>query len=205
MQVHVLAVFTVALLIAVATPGPGILAVVSCSLGRGFREAVAMVCGMVVGDLIYFSLAVLGMAALAHSTGEFFLVVKIVGGAYLIWLGLKLWRTQSEIKIDGLAAGSGNGFRRNLIAGLTVTLSNPKTIAFYAGLLPTVIDLSRLSLTDALTMGMIVIVVVGSIPTLYAVAAARARRFFSASRRMKQMNRAAGTMMIGVGVAVVSQ
>lgn len=205
MQVHVFAVFTLALMIAVATPGPGILAIVSCALGRGFRDAVAMTCGMVVGDLIYFSLAVLGLAALAHSLGDFFLIVRLAGAAYLVWLGLKLWRAKVEIAEADPALSSARGLRRSLVAGLTVTLSNPKAIAFYAGLLPTVIKLDQLSLGDALVMGVIVITVVGGIPTLYAVAAFRARRFFNSSRRMKVMNRSAGTMMIGAGVAVAAQ
>jgi threonine/homoserine/homoserine lactone efflux protein len=205
MQVHVFAVFTLALMIAVATPGPGIFAIVSCALSRGFRDAVAMTCGMVIGDLIYFSLAVLGMAALAHSMGDFFLIVKLVGAAYLVWLGLKLWRAKVEVAVTDPALPSTHGFGRNLVAGLTVMLSNPKAIAFYAGLLPAVVKLDQLSLGDTLVMGLIVIGVVGGIPTLYALAASRTRRFLGSSRRIKVMNRTAGTMMIGAGVAVASQ
>ena len=205
MQVHIFAVFTLALMIAVATPGPGILAVVSCALGRGLRDAVAMTCGMVIGDLVYFSLAVLGMAALARSMGDFFLIVKLAGAAYLVWLGIKLWRTKIEIAVAPSAALSGRGFKRSLVAGLTVTLGNPKAIAFYAGLLPTVVALDQLSRSDALVMGLIVVAVVGGIPTLYALLASRTRRFLGSARRMKVVNRTAGTMMIGAGVAVVSQ
>jgi threonine/homoserine/homoserine lactone efflux protein len=203
MQAHVLAVFTVALAVAVATPGPGIVAVVSCALGRGFREAAAMTCGMVVGDLVYFSLAVLGLAALARSMGDFFLIIKLAGAAYLVWLGLKLWRAPVSPGFPaGLPPGPPRGFWRSLAAGLTVTLGNPKAIAFYGGLLPSVISLDRLTAGDAVTMGLIVIGVVGGIPTLYAFGAARARRFFGSSRRMRLMHRTAGTMLIGAGVAV---
>jgi threonine/homoserine/homoserine lactone efflux protein len=202
MQTHVFAVFTLALAIAVATPGPGIFAVVSCALGRGFRDAVAMTCGIVVGDLIYFSLAVLGMAALAHSMGDFFLIVKLMGAAYIIWLGFKLWRAKAEVPLEMGSRSVERGFKRSFIGGLTVTLSNPKAIAFYAGLLPTVVDLDRLSASNAILMGVIVVFVVGAIPTLYALAASRTRRFFGSPRKMKLMNRTAGTVMIGAGVAV---
>jgi len=205
MQIHLFAVFTVALAIAVATPGPGILAVVSCSLGRGLRDALSLICGMILGDLIFFMLAVAGMAALAHSMGELFLVVKLAGAAYLIWLGLRLWRTRSRAALADSTASSGLGFRRSFAGGLTLTLSNPKTIAFYAGLLPTVIDLDRLSRSDAGVMGLVVIAIVGGIPTIYALAAARARGFFNSAARMKVMNRTAGTMMIGAGVAVATR
>jgi threonine/homoserine/homoserine lactone efflux protein len=92
MHAPVLIAFAAALAVAVALPGPGIFAVVSCALGRGLRDALALIAGIVVGDLIYFAFAVLGMAALARSMGELFAVVKLAGAAYLIWLGVKLWR-----------------------------------------------------------------------------------------------------------------
>jgi threonine/homoserine/homoserine lactone efflux protein len=197
MHPSVLAAFAVALAIAVAIPGPGIFAVVSCAIGRGFREAPVLICGVIIGDLVYFYLAVLGMAALAHSMGEFFFVVKFAGAAYLIWLGLKLWRQ----KPAGMSAPAGGaapqrGFRRSLIGGLVVTVSNPKA---------TFIDLKSLSVGDAGAMGAIVVLVVGGIPAAYAYAAARSRRFFDHPSRMKLMHRTAGTMMIGAGVTVAAQ
>ncbi len=206
MHPSVLAAFAVALAIAVALPGPGIFAVVSCAIGRGFREALAMICGIIIGDLIYFYLAVLGMAALAHSMGELFIVVKFAGAAYLIWLGVKLWRQRPA----GMSAPAGGvapqrGFKRSLLGGLMVTVSNPKTIGFYAGLLPTFIDLEKLSVGEAVAMGAIVVATVGGIPAAYAYAAASSRQFFNHPSRLKLMHRTAGTMMIGAGVTVAAQ
>lgn len=205
MQIHIFAVFTVALAIAVATPGPGMLAVVSCSLGRGLRDALSLICGIILGDLTYFILAVAGMAALAHSMGDLFLIVKLAGAVYLMWLGFKLWRTKSSVTLNDSTTSPNLGFKRSFVGGLTLTLSNPKTIAFYAGLLPTVINLDNLSRSDAGVMGIIVVFVVGGISVLYALAASRARRFFNRANRMKAMNRTAGTMMIGAGVAVATR
>lgn len=205
MQAHVFLVFSVALAIAVASPGPGVISVVSCALGRGFRDAVAMTAGIVVGDLMFFTLAVLGLAALAHSLGDFFLIVKLGGAAYLVWLGVKLWRATGEVAVEVAGPLAARGFQRSFLAGLGVTLSNPKAIAFYAGLLPSVIKLDQLSTGDALVMGMIVVLVVGGIPTLYALAASRTRRFLGNQRRMKIVNRTAGTLMIGAGIAVAAQ
>lgn len=206
MEAHNFLIFAVALSIAVATPGPGIFAVTSCAIGRGFREAVAMTCGVVIGDLIFFLLAALGMTALAHSMGELFLLVKFAGAGYLIWLGIKLWRARVEPTPEGrLAASAPRGFLRNLLAGVALTLGNPKTIAFYAGLLPTFVDLQKLTAGDMVVMMLIMLPVVGGIPTAYAYAAARARRFLNNQRRVQLMNRTAGTMMIGSGVAVAAR
>lgn len=206
MHLSVLAAFAAALAIAVALPGPGIFAVVSCALGRGLRDALALIGGIILGDLIYFYLAVLGLAALARSMGEFFIVVKFAGAAYLIWLGIRLWRERpaAPAAVDRPEAAP-RDYRRSLLAGFMVTISNPKTIAFYAGLLPTFIDLGKLSAGDALAMGGIVILTVGLIPAAYAVAAAGSRRFFHRPERMRLMNRTAGTMLIGSGVTVAAQ
>ncbi|MDI1248086.1 MAG: LysE family translocator [Lacunisphaera sp.] len=204
MHLSVLAAFAVALAIAVALPGPGIFAVVSCALGRGLRDALALIGGIILGDLIYFYLAVFGMAALARSMGEFFIVVKLAGAAYLIWLGLKLWR-QEPAGPALAAAASPRNYRRSFLGGFMVTIGNPKTIAFYAGLLPTFIDLEQLSAGDAALMGLIVILTVGLIPAAYAVAAAGSRRFFQSPARMRLMNRTAGTMLVGAGVTVAAQ
>jgi threonine/homoserine/homoserine lactone efflux protein len=178
-----------------------------------------MTCGLVIGDLTYFTAAILGMAALAHSMGELFFIVKLAGAAYLIWLGIKLWRAKIDLPpadeqqpqdaaLVASIAMTGRKERShlgNLLAGLGVTLGNPKTIAFYAGLLPTFIDLQRLTLPTALAMAGIVILLVGGIISAYAVAAAQARGLLNNRRYLKLVNRTAGTMMIGAGVTVATQ
>jgi len=206
MHLTILLAFAAALAIAVAIPGPGIFAVVSCALGRGLRESLALIVGIIIGDLLYFTLAVLGLAALARSMGDFFVVIKLAGAAYLVWLGLKLWRQPPVVmSAAGEVTGQPRGFQRSLLGGLMVTLGNPKTIAFYAGLLPTFVDLDRLSAGDALAMGAIVVLLVGLIPATYAFAAAGSRRLLAQPGRLRIMNRVAGTMLIGTGVTVAAR
>jgi threonine/homoserine/homoserine lactone efflux protein len=207
MQATLLLTFTVALAIAVALPGPGIFSVVSCAIGHGFRHALALTAGIVLGDVIFFGLAVLGLAALARSLGELFFFVKLAGALYLIWLGVKLWRSRPQSPVDAPAdpATPERSYGRDFVAGFLITISNPKTIGFYAGLLPTFIDLERLRLIDVAAMTGIVILVVGLIPAAYAYAAAKSRRFFQSAGRVKLMNRTAGTMMIGSGITVATR
>jgi threonine/homoserine/homoserine lactone efflux protein len=211
MDVKSLLIFAVALAIAAGIPGPGVLAVVSCAIGRGLKSALVMTCGLVIGDLIYFTAAILGMAALAHSMGELFFIVKLMGAAYLIWLGVKLWRAKIDLRPaehtpnTALSAPRRRGFLRTLLGGLGVTLGNPKTIAFYAGLMPTFIDLQHLTLPTVLAMAGIVVLLISSIIGAYAVAAAQARGLLNNRRYLKLVNRTAGTMMIGAGVTVATQ
>lgn len=202
MHLPVLMAFTIALAIAVALPGPGVFAVVSCAIGRGFRAALAMVGGIALGDLIYFCLAALGMAALARSMGEAFIAVKFAGAAYLIWLGLKLWWERPPAAAPDGRANGGPGARQSFAAGFLVTAGNPKAVAFYAGLLPTFVDLPTLSTGDAIMMGGIVMVTVSSIMAGYAALAAGSRRFLESPARRKVLNRVAGTMLMGSGIII---
>ena len=209
MDVKSLLLFAATLGFATALPGPDILAVVSGALGRGFRSAGAIVCGQILSDLIYFNLAVFGLAALALHLGELFFVIKLAGAAYLIWLGIQLWRARGGLAVGDATASAnpatGRNFLGSLLIGLGTALGNPKTMIFYASLLPSVIDLNHLTPAMILAMNGIVCVTIGAIPGAYALAAARARRLITNRRYQKIANRTAGTLMIGAGIAVASQ
>ncbi len=165
-----------------------------------------MIAGLVLGDLIYFTFAIGGLAALARSMGEFFYVVKLIGGVYLIWLGVKLWQQSRRERAQVEAAPMvRRGRRRSFVAGFLVTISNPKAIGFYAGLLPTFVDLGRLTLMEAFTMAGVVVLTVAAIPALYAYAATRSRRFLTSAKRMKLLDRTAGTVLIASGITVATR
>lgn len=83
--------FTIAMIILAASPGPGVFATVAQALAGGFRSTLEVIAGIVAGDLVFLLLAVFGLSALARTLGEFFIVIKIAGGCYLIWLGIKMW------------------------------------------------------------------------------------------------------------------
>jgi threonine/homoserine/homoserine lactone efflux protein len=203
MEPSTLAAFALALTLAAASPGPGIAAVVARALGAGFRGALPMVLGLVAGDLVYLSFAAFGLAALAASFGGVFLAVKYAGAAYLIWLAVRLWRAAPSAQAVG-AVATGRPWR-TFLAGLSVTLGNPKVMVFYLALLPSLIDLERLTALGFAELIAVVIVVLLVVVGGYAAAAARARDLFRSPRAMKLMNRGAGTMMAGAAVAVVAK
>jgi threonine/homoserine/homoserine lactone efflux protein len=209
MDLRSLALFSATLAIATALPGPDILAVVSSAIGRGFRSAGAIICGQIVSDLIYFNMAVFGLAALALHLGEVFFVIKLAGAGYLIWLGVQLWRSRGGLAIkedETLAsAQTRRSFLGNLLVGFGTALGNPKTMVFYASLLPSVIDLRHLTPAMVVAMNFIVCLTIGLIPGAYGLTASRARRLLLDHRYQKGVNRTAGTLMIGAGLAVASQ
>jgi threonine/homoserine/homoserine lactone efflux protein len=189
-----------ALALFVATPGPGIMAIVSCAIGRGFPTAAGLAIGLVAGDLFYLSLALFGLGLIAKTLGVLFLVVKFAGAAYLIWLGVGLWRAPP--KIAEVADGERRGVLRSALSGLGVGLGNPKVIGFYLGVLPAFVDIPSLTMRDSVEIIVAVALVVGSICLIYAWLAVGARRFLTSPSRIRLMNRTAGTVMIGSGIAI---
>jgi threonine/homoserine/homoserine lactone efflux protein len=136
-----------ALAIAAAIPGPGVTALVARALGSGFRSSLFMAFGLVLGDLTYLTAVVLGLAFVAQTFGTVFLVIKWLGVAYLAWLAWTFWRTGITAETVEAKKGRG-GAGASFLAGLVVTLGNPKTMIFYLALTPTIVDLHAITVAD---------------------------------------------------------
>jgi threonine/homoserine/homoserine lactone efflux protein len=188
---------------AVATPGPGVAAVIARSLARGHSGAAAFIAGFVVGDLLWFSAAALGLSALTHAFPGVFVVVKSAGVAYLLFLAGKLWLSPARApeEVEALEQTRWHAF----VGSLTLTLGNPKPMLFFLALLPTLLPLEGLDAAGiaeiALTIAVILPVVLGG----YVFAAAKARRWFRSPRATQLLNRGSGTLMAAAAVAVATR
>jgi len=192
---------SVAMLVLAASPGPGVFATVARALASGFRPALAVICGIVLGDIIFLLFAFFGMSVIAQALGDLFFIVKICGGAYLIFLGIRIWIREPALASNENGKHTGLGWG-NFGGGLIITLSNPKVILFYCGFLPTFLDLSALTLSDlALVVG-IVTIVLACVLSTYAFIASRARSMFTNQKALRRLNRAAGGVMVAAGVAI---
>ncbi len=141
-----IAAYTVALGIAAAIPGPGITALVARSVGSGTQAGFALLTGIIMGDLLYLSFAVFGLAIIAQSFGTVFTIIRWLSIAYLLYLAWQFWSAErhdmqiTETTRKDLGAA--------MASGLAITLSNPKTIAFYLALLPLVLDLQSITASN---------------------------------------------------------
>lgn len=197
--------FTIALTIAAAVPGPGMTALVARALAVGFWGTMPMVLGLIMGDMVFLTCAALGLAALATTFSTVFTIVKFAGCAYLLWLAWALWTAEPHAdRVEASARPEPSSWRVAL-AGLTLTLGNPKTIVFYMALLPTVVDLAALTPLGFAEMVVIVFVDLLAVGAAYAAMAARARRFFRDPKARRILDRTAGTMMAGAAVAVAAR
>jgi threonine/homoserine/homoserine lactone efflux protein len=196
--------YSLALAIAAAIPGPGVTALVARALGSGFRSALAMSFGLVIGDLTYLTAVVLGLALVAQTFGTVFLVIKWLGVAYLAWLAWSFWK--SGITPETVEARKGKGgLFASFLAGLTVTLGNPKTMIFYLALTPTLVDLRTITLADYVILAALTVVVLLVVLVPYLALAAKARWFLKTPRALKALNRTAAAFMAGAALAVASR
>ena len=196
--------FSSALFIAAASPGPGIAAIVARVLGRGPKEAVAFSIGVALGDVVWLTFAILGLAALAQAFHGVFLVVKYLGAAYLLYIAYKIW-TAPAIARDVAAETRGEHPAKLVLGGLTLTLGNPKTIVFYLALLPTILDLTRITALGYAELVAATLTVLGVVFASYIVLATRARQLFTTPKAIRILNRTTGTMLAGAAAAVASR
>ena len=174
-----------AMVVLALVPSISVLAVTTRSAASGFIHGVSTTAGIVVGDVFFIILAIFGLSVLADTLGSLFVLVKYLGGTYLIWLGITLWRSRPKaVEEDGVTESS---LLSSFLAGLFITLGDQKAILFYLVFFPAFVDLSTLSYLDAGIIILIAIIAVGGVKLAYAFMADRARLLFKRSDAIKRM------------------
>ncbi|WP_186142543.1 LysE family translocator [Burkholderia gladioli] len=203
MALSALLVFALALMVAAGSPGPGIAALVARVMSNGFRDVLPFLAAMWIGEILWMSFAVAGLAALAKTFATAFLLLKIAGIVYLLFLAVKMWLAPAAV--DDGQLPSGQSPLRMFAAGLTVSLGNPKIMVFYVALLPTLVDLSHVGPLAWAELALTMLVVMAAVDLSWALLAARARRLFRSRRAVKVANRASATMMAGAAVVMATR
>lgn len=199
---HELLIFALVFAASAATPGPDTMTIFGRALSGGRFSAIPFTFGVVLAKLTLLTLVVLGLAALAQSFGQFFIVLKFAGAAYLVWAGIRLWRKSGEPEAHDLAVKVS---WRDSVTGYALGISNPQAIVFYVALLPTVVDVAHLNLTTYLMLCAVLACTMVVIAAIYALLADRLRFLFRSVKTWQTTNRVAGGIMIASGVIVVSR
>ena len=205
MSLHGLALFCAVYLVATATPGPGIAALVARVLSRGARGLPAFLAGFVAGDLIWFTLAATGMAVLAQTMHAAFTVAKYLGVAYLLYLAYRMWAAPARPLGEDAALPKVESSPQLFAGSLALTLGNPKVMVFFLALLPTVVNLREIGPRAYVEIAAVICLVLTGVLTSYCVAATRARRLFKDPRAVRWLNRGSGSVMAGAAVVVAAQ
>jgi threonine/homoserine/homoserine lactone efflux protein len=192
--------FAAASAIMLAIPGPTILLVVSYALGHGRKTALATVSGVALGDFTAMTASLFGLGALLAASATLFTVLKWVGGAYLIWLGIKLWRAPI---IPGPVADNDNlpeeKSLKIFLHAYVVTALNPKSIVFFVAFVPQFLNPAAPFFEQMLIMELTFLVLATINASGYALLAHAARGLIRKASVQRAVNRTGGTLLIAAG------
>jgi homoserine/homoserine lactone efflux protein len=178
-------------------PGPSVTVVVANSLARGTKAGVATLLGTEIAMLSMIIVVALGLEAVMAIVSDAFTVIKLVGAAYLVWVGFKMFTSSG--KIDVGRPGENLPLARYFWQGALINWANPKTLLFLGAFLPQFVDLTRPAFGQIIVLGLIVMVVATVTDTAYAVLAGQARHLLTAAR-VRLMNRVSGAVLMLGGV-----
>lgn len=197
MTIEIWLAFALASAVVVAIPGPTVTLVISYGLSEGRRAAWATVAGVALGDLLAMTLSLAGLGAMLAASAAFFAALKWAGAAYLIYLGLRLWRCAPEV--PG-AAAAGARPRRMFGHAFAVTALNPKSIAFFIAFLPQFMSPAAPILPQTVALGATFLALATVNAAIYALLADRMRQAIKRPAVMRLINRIGGGALIGAGL-----
>lgn len=195
--------YCAAVTLAAATPGPAMFTVITNGVSRGFLRAFIAGVGVAAGDAVLVTLALLGLVALAQTFEWIFLLLKYAGAAYLIFLGVRMWRASAKPSNEPQPVEA--RLSRSFLLGASIALGNPKAILFHASIMPLILNLDTMTFLDGVLVVAVVISVNIVTMGIYAALAGRASGWFKTPNRMRLMNRFAGSAMIGTGALIAAR
>jgi threonine/homoserine/homoserine lactone efflux protein len=190
--------FVAASAILLAIPGPTVLLVISYALGHGRKPAAAIVAGVALGDLTAMTASMQGLGAILATSAAIFTLLRWIGGAYLVYLGIKLWRAPIQPEeIDDVP--SANPLRM-FCHSYAVTALNPKSIIFFVAFVPQFLDATRSFSPQVVTLEATFVILATLNAALFAVLAAAARQKLREPGVQRAVNRTGGSLLVGAGV-----
>ena len=196
--------FTLASLVLIVIPGPGVLFVVGRALAHGRRSALATACGHAAGNYVVAACVAVGLGTILERSATAFVAVKIAGAAYLTWLGIQAIRHRRSLASAFAAVAEPREGWRALRDGVVVGVTNPKSYILFGAILPQFVNRSAGHVPGQMLLLALVSVMIGAVSDCaWGLAASVVRSWFARSpRRFELVGGAGGLAMIGVGVTV---
>lgn len=184
-------------------PGPTVTIIVANALSRGIRGGLGTILGAQIAVLLMVAIVALGLEAVISVMGNAFFWLKLLGAAYLIYLGWKMIRNRSGLKFDQSLA-DGRTMREYVLQGFLVTMANPKALLFLGAFLPQFIDTQQAVAPQIMILGLITVTFFATIDSCYALAASKARNLLS-QQRVAILNKLSGGFLIFGGAWLALQ
>ena len=186
-----------------AMPSTSVALVVTRSATLGVGNGIAVAMGIVLGDLVFIMLAILGLSVVAEAMGNLFVVIKYLGAVYLLWLGFSLLKARSKATITVNKTREKGSLVASFIAGFILTLGDIKAVIFYVSLFPVFIDLSALQVTEILIVIFVTVASVGGVKVLYALSATKVAKLARELKFENSVTKAAGGLIVGAGTYLI--
>jgi len=191
--------FTLASMAILAIPGPTVILIVSYALGQGRRTGLATVPGVVLGDFTAMTISLLGAGAILAASATLFTILKVCGAAYLVWLGIKLWRAPVSVGGQAMGPATTRDARSLFLNAYVVTALNPKGIVFFVAFVPQFVDtgapvFAQFALLEATFLGLAAIN-----SAAWAFAAGQLNGTFQSVPLRRLINRISGTFLCAAG------
>lgn len=184
-------------------PGPTVLLVITYALSEGRRSALYTVVGVTLGDFLAMTLSLAGLGALLAASALAFTALKWVGAAYLIYLGIRLWRAPASL--DGAVAEVGGRPARSMAwHAFVVTALNPKSIVFFVAFLPQFMTAATPLLPQMAILEATFLTLAALNALVYALVASGARQTIRRPAVLRWMHRAGGGVLIGAGLLTLA-
>ena len=196
LPVETLLPFIAACIVIVIVPGPSVTVIIANSLRFGTRAGLSNVAGTQVGLMVMLATLAAGLSTIIDHMGVLFDWIRLLGAAYLIWLGIKLWRSNGKL---GAADTGRSGTRNFFWQGLLVIWSNPKALLFFGAFIPQFIDPGSNPVIQTLVLGLIFMITATILDSGYALAAGRAGDWLSGNK-VRYLERISGSFLIGGGL-----
>lgn len=203
MDTSSIAIFAGALVLSAGTPGPSIAALVSRVLTNGWRDVLPFLLAMWLGEVIWLTMALGGLTVLAQTFQFGFMVLKWLGVAYLVWLAIKMWRQPSET--DGATLPRQTSALSMFGAGMAVTLGNPKIMVFYVALLPTLVDVTSIGLSQWAVLAGVTLLILAGIDLTWTFLAHQARAFLRKPAAVRIANRVSACTLAGAAAVIATR
>ncbi|MCX4967531.1 LysE family translocator [Streptomyces sp. NBC_00654] len=190
----------------IVIPGPSVLFVIGRALAQGRRAALTTVVGNTMGAYVLILAVALGIGSIVERSVLVFTVLKLAGAAYLVYLGVKAWRQRGSLQTTFTAEQAQQGGRRTMWEGFAVGVANPKTLVFFAAVLPQFVDRAQGNVVlQMLLLGLVFNIIAMACDSLWGLIAATGRDWFARSpRRLSLVGGVGGLTMIGLGVTVAA-
>jgi len=196
--------FALASLVLIVVPGPGVLFIVGRALAHGRRTALATACGHAAGNYVVAACVAVGLGALLERSVQVFVIVKVAGALYLVWLGVHAIRHRKQLAAAMEVAGEPKSGWRAALDGAVVGITNPKAYILFGAILPQFVNRSAGHVPQQMLLLALVSVTIGAASDCcWGFAASVVRAWFARSpRRCEAVGGLGGLAMIGVGVTV---